>query len=649
MKPRASFLLLTTGTGLLTFLTAGLIWAQSYSHARIVRLSFAEGTVTVQRPDAAEWAQAPVNTPLQEGFKLSTAENSFAEVEFENASTVRLGQLTLLEFTQLALAPSGGKINRLTLQHGYATFHTLPESGDVYAVNTPSGTLTPQGKAMFRVDLDEGAERVEVFKGSVDMSSFLGSWTLAKNQVLELRPGTDQPANLSEGITEDAWDEWGHQREGRAELSQRGPSPNLYSNSVTDLLYGWNDLSTYGMWSYMPGYGYGWIPTVPFGWAPYTQGRWCWYPSFGYTWISFEPWGWLPYHYGYWNYFPGMGWGWFPSSFGMWSPAMVNWYMGSGWIGWVPQGIVKGGNACAQAQRCGAVVGVNTFQNGTIVNPANILPMDPLQGHRINGPNIPPGRPVILPGPVVSPTGAFAGAHAIPQNRLEDRGRQIYNHAPSAPAAEKAPAVTAAPLSRPAVGAGVRGVVTAPNSTIVFDPTEGRYVNSQNARPVGSVWPSVGGPGGTPKAGGAGQPSMQGMMPAVPASLPDTKPDERFGAAVGTTVVAPSGAGAGTRQVAPSTTRAPSAPADRSSPGASSPSTRPAPPPRAQSGGGWFHHSNPGSSAASTGGARGPSMQSGGRMSSSGAGAGAPTMGGGGAMGGGAHAGGTTAGGGGHH
>ncbi|HLW79771.1 MAG TPA: hypothetical protein VKU44_09265, partial [Terriglobia bacterium] len=44
--------------------------ADGYSHARIVRLSFVEGTVTVQRPDLPDWSTAPVNTPIQEGFKL---------------------------------------------------------------------------------------------------------------------------------------------------------------------------------------------------------------------------------------------------------------------------------------------------------------------------------------------------------------------------------------------------------------------------------------------------------------------------------------------------------------------------------------------------------------------------------------------------
>ncbi|MBI1984286.1 MAG: hypothetical protein HYS61_08820, partial [Acidobacteria bacterium] len=106
---------------ILSFATT-VSWAEEYSHARIVRLSFVEGTVTVERPDVEEWAAALVNTPIQEGFKVSTGEDGFTEVEFENVSTARLGQLSLLEFTQLVLAPSGGKINRLTLHEGYATF-----------------------------------------------------------------------------------------------------------------------------------------------------------------------------------------------------------------------------------------------------------------------------------------------------------------------------------------------------------------------------------------------------------------------------------------------------------------------------------------------------------------------------------------------
>src|SRR5208282_4552104 len=136
--------------GAAVFLGMAAAWGQTSSHARIVRLSFVEGHVTVQRPDIAEWAEAPTNTPIQEGFKLSTAEGSFAEVEFENGSTVRLGQLSMLEFTQLALGSDGSKINCLTMHNGYATFYAAPEGQDVYEVRTSNASLTPRGKALFR-------------------------------------------------------------------------------------------------------------------------------------------------------------------------------------------------------------------------------------------------------------------------------------------------------------------------------------------------------------------------------------------------------------------------------------------------------------------------------------------------------------------
>jgi hypothetical protein len=68
------------------------LWAQGgLSHVRVVRLSYVSGTVAIKRPGSAEWAKAIVNTPIQEGFTVSTSTDSFAEVEFENGSTARLG------------------------------------------------------------------------------------------------------------------------------------------------------------------------------------------------------------------------------------------------------------------------------------------------------------------------------------------------------------------------------------------------------------------------------------------------------------------------------------------------------------------------------------------------------------------------------
>ena len=86
--------------GLLS-LPALLVAEEGLSHVRVVRLSYLSGTAAVQRPGSTEWAKASVNTPIQEGFKVSTTQGSFAEVEFENGSTARLGELSQIEFSQL--------------------------------------------------------------------------------------------------------------------------------------------------------------------------------------------------------------------------------------------------------------------------------------------------------------------------------------------------------------------------------------------------------------------------------------------------------------------------------------------------------------------------------------------------------------------
>ncbi len=492
MKPTPRMLPRLVGAFLSVLLAAPSAFAQVYSHARIVRLSFVEGTVSLQRPDMPEWAQAPVNTPLQEGFKLSTAEGSFAEVEFENASTARVGQLSLVEFTQLALMPSGGKVNRLALNQGYATFNFQPEGDDLYEVRMAVATLRPQGKARFRVDLDEqGLIRVEVFKGSVEVSSIFGGGTLGRDAVLEIRPGGGQEAfQVSKGIVKDEWDNWVEEREQRAVRDTR-PVPGMYTADTRELLYGWNDLSNYGNWSSLPGYGNVWAPSVPFGWGPYTNGRWCWYPGFGYTWISAEPWGWLPYHYGGWSYLTGRGWCWIPGNFASWSPAQVVWFQGPGWIGWGPRAgsVAAGaGSGCPQVPGCTTAVSVAAFQGGKPVTPNNVLAVDPSQGQIVDQPQIAPGRLASLPGPPRLP----GGMPRVPQDLGQPELNPSVSQNPGATTGANVEAAPGAVTSSSGTGAegttgpGSRsaGPQAAPESSITFDPAQRRFVNRNGEAPA---------------------------------------------------------------------------------------------------------------------------------------------------------------------
>ena len=326
MKPRWQFCFLTLTVGILVLLSTRFAYPQDPAHALVVRLSFVEGDVAVQRPDAQGWAEAPINTPLLEGFKLSTGENSFAEVQFRNGDTLRQGQGAIVAIRQLQLTGAGSSVSRVELLEGYATIHTSrTDHGDVFELVTPHGLVTARGEALFRVDLDQNLERLEVFNGTVDVSSNLGRWALESNSVLVLQPGANEPGEVTQGIVEDDWDHWVEDRESRVENSPTGPAPSMYTDNHTETVTGWNELLEYGNWSYVPGGGYGWMPTqVGAGWSPYTNGSWCWYSNLGYTWIASEPWGWLPFHYGGWEQVPGMGWMWFPGNLGNWSPAPVD-------------------------------------------------------------------------------------------------------------------------------------------------------------------------------------------------------------------------------------------------------------------------------------------------------------------------------------
>jgi hypothetical protein len=482
--------------------------AQTNSHVRIVRLSFAEGTVSIQRPDVPGWTIAPVNTPIQEGFQLSTGKASFAEVEFENGSTARLGEFSLLEFTELSLAPSGGKVNRVAFNGGYATFHVTREPDDIYEVNVGQLKLTPNGKAEFRTDRDRDTLRAEVFKGEVELSGPQGSVTLAKNKVLEASLTTEEAYQVTHGITRDNWDEWVAERD---DIQASNGVPSAYSSSAAGTNYGWTDLATYGAWSYLPGAGYGWIPSVYAGWSPYSLGRWSWYPGFGYTWISYEPWGWLPYHYGDWLFDPMFGWAWFPGSFGLWSPAQVTWYQGPGWIGWAPTtrpvqasgggnpatGVLKG---CPGAVGCIKAVPVQALQNGKSVTPTSLMSVDATRAVPISEPSVVPTTQARLTGaalqaPPVARAALGGEAHAFadvqratgPQqsgsNALGLSGKPDSTPARTGPKSSRftrpAPfmgwakansnfgAASSRAASSPSVGAGQssRGVGTAPASS----------------------------------------------------------------------------------------------------------------------------------------------------------------------------------------
>lgn len=95
------------------------------------------------------------------------------------------------------------------------------------------------------------------------------------------------------------------------------------------------ELSPYGAWIYVEGYGQCWQPTVvrysP-DWQPYAvRGHWV-YTDYGWFWQSDYAWG-TTFHYGRW-FLSSQGWCWWPDT--VWAPSWVTWRNNGDYCGWAP-------------------------------------------------------------------------------------------------------------------------------------------------------------------------------------------------------------------------------------------------------------------------------------------------------------------------
>ena len=210
------------------------------SHARVVSLSLVEGAVFERGPGSDKWARATLETPIQEGVSIATAKHSFVEVQFENGSTVRLGELSRIDFKELALAPHSGRVDHLRLDVGFATIHVTPSRHDECVLSAYGASLAPRGKTEFRTDLSHGYLRVEVFKGRVQVGDSSQAERLRKDQVLAYDSRSGGDFQVTDSIQMDDWDKWALARDQQAERA-------AYNNQGAGWpLYGWDELIPFG-------------------------------------------------------------------------------------------------------------------------------------------------------------------------------------------------------------------------------------------------------------------------------------------------------------------------------------------------------------------------------------------------------------------
>jgi hypothetical protein len=460
------------------------------SHARIVRLSLLQGDVRYARSfhddplieGNATWEQAALNLPLRAGYVLATGSGR-AEVEFENGAMAFLSGNTVVEFYDLSLH-DGGRITRLVLCQGSASFFVSPASGDYFSVTGGDFTVEATGRTTFRLDNFDDGSTVKVARGSVSVLRKEQSTQLEKGQSLSVHAGSPNDMVIGRDVDKDEFDHW---VSGRIESENTATIAASQYVSSPDYTAGFGDLFTYGSWFSVGGYGNCWRPFgMGLGWSPFSFGNWYYDPFFGWTFIGSAPWGWLPYHYGGWIYSPIYGWVWNPSGFGF--GRRVYWRPVTGvWV------------------RSGSTMG--------------IVPLHPLDKN---------GKPPVNIGQGVFPV---QGREIAKSGMSPGMGKwSVVKQAPRETLAGGSLAASPTPprISSTMYASNVKGRSASPvvGSSITYDPQEHRFVNSNNAPNVAPVASSVKAPTASigrnlPPSATVSRPANAPSSPAAPrATLP---------------------------------------------------------------------------------------------------------------------------------
>ena len=291
------------------------------SKVRIVRLSEVKGQVQLDRVTGKGFEGAMANLPLTEGSKLKT-EDGVAEVEFEDNSTVRLAQNSLVEFPRLELLPSGAKASAVNVLQGTVYVSLVNTKGNEFSVKFGADTMNLPPDSHVRLQLTSTEATVAVMHGDALVEQPTGSTTVSKNRTATFNLAAQSPPEIAKNIAEQPLDKW----DGDA-VQYHKSYANASAFAGSPYSYGINDLNYYGSFTSGCG-GSMWRPYFTnASWDPYGSGAWAYYPSAGYSWVSPYPWGWTPYHYGSWAFCDGIGWGWRPG--GAWMGLANNSFVNS--------------------------------------------------------------------------------------------------------------------------------------------------------------------------------------------------------------------------------------------------------------------------------------------------------------------------------
>ena len=310
--------------------------------SRVARISFTDGSVSLQPGGAGDWGLAQRNRPVTIGDKIWVDKDSRAELQAGQIA-IHLGSMTALSFLNL-----DQNVTQIRMPEGRMNFRVREiRQGENYEVDTPNMAFTVKEAGAFRIDVNENGDftSVTAIRGAGEIAASGQIYPVKAGERVDVT-GAEGTVKVSTGAAPapDTLDQWAQQRD----LSEENSASSKYVNRDT---VGYSDLDDYGTWKQDDTYGNVWYPNnVGPDWAPYSNGNWAYVAPWGWSWVGYEPWGFAPYHYGRWVYGGGY-WGWAPGPIyasPFYGPAFVGW-LGGGFgfgfgfgiglgVGWFPLG-----------------------------------------------------------------------------------------------------------------------------------------------------------------------------------------------------------------------------------------------------------------------------------------------------------------------
>jgi hypothetical protein len=246
------------------FILGGHYSNQTY--AQIVRISYVEGDVRIQRgaagpkSDGATWEKAVADLPLETGFSLATGAGR-AEIEFENASTIYLGENSVLTFNDLHTT-AGIPNTELALLTGTVSLHIHPYvAGERFILRTPTDDNVVSrfpGRPYVRVESFTDATTITPLEGGDLRLPGVPRESIVPGRTWAYRQGVvADAAGAPSGDEFAAWDKW---VSARISAREAATDAVMEASGLTAPIPGMADLAGQGKFFDCAPYGTCWEP-----------------------------------------------------------------------------------------------------------------------------------------------------------------------------------------------------------------------------------------------------------------------------------------------------------------------------------------------------------------------------------------------------